>query len=67
MIIETTYTAGTIWIPGRARINTAIRISGRIYQKSGLIPVPGQTDDDFLESVARQMRDNAILRGNSNN
>lgn len=48
------------------RINTAIRISERIHQKSGLSREPGQTDDDFLESVARQMRDNAVLRGNSN-
>ena len=65
MIIET-YLHRRDDLDPRARIKTAIRISERIYQKSGLIPVPGQTDDDFLESVARQMRDNAILRGNSN-
>jgi hypothetical protein len=44
------------------RINTAIRISDRLQQKSGLVRDPSQTDEEFLESVARKIRDQARFR-----
>lgn len=45
------------------RVNTAIRICDRLQQKAGLVREDGQTDDDFLEFVARKMRDQARFRG----
>jgi uncharacterized RDD family membrane protein YckC len=44
------------------RMNTAIRISDRLQQKSGLVRDSGQTDEEFLESVARKIRDQARFR-----
>ena len=66
LVIIETYLHRRNDLDAMVRINTAIQISERIQQKSGLSREQGQTDDDFLESVARQMRDNAALRGNSN-
>lgn len=39
------------------RFSTADQIAQRIKNKTGLQPQPGETIDDFLESVARQIRD----------
>ena len=47
------------------RVRTAISIVDRIHQKSGITAEPGQTDDDFLEKVARRMRDQARFRSSS--
>ncbi len=47
--------------PG-VRASTAIRISDRLQQKTGLVRDPSQTDEEFLESVARRMRDQARFR-----
>ena len=44
------------------RLNTAVRLSEMIQRKSGLVRAAGQSDEDFLESVARQVRDQARLR-----
>lgn len=44
------------------RVNTAIRISDRLQQKSGMVRDPGQTDEEFLEVVARTIRDQARYR-----
>jgi len=44
------------------RNNTAIQIANRIEAKTGLKPDVGQHVDDFLETVARQVRDGGRLR-----
>ena len=44
------------------RNNTAIQIANRIETKTGLKPDVGQHVDDFLENIARQVRDSGRLR-----
>jgi uncharacterized RDD family membrane protein YckC len=51
------------WDLGPAvRANTAIKISDRLQLKTGLVRDPGQTDEEFLEAVARKIRDQARFR-----
>ncbi|HEV8525104.1 MAG TPA: RDD family protein, partial [Terriglobales bacterium] len=45
------------------RAATAQRIVALVKERSGLAPASGQSDDDFLEAVAREARDSARLRG----
>ena len=44
------------------RRTTAERIVSMIFQKSGVAKPPDQADDDFLETIARQLRDGAVFR-----
>jgi uncharacterized RDD family membrane protein YckC len=44
------------------RNNTAIQIANRLEAKTGVKPATGQHVDDFLEQVARQVRDSGRLR-----
>jgi uncharacterized RDD family membrane protein YckC len=44
------------------RALTAQRIVGMITEKLGIPKPPEQRDDDFLESIARQLRDGAAFR-----
>jgi uncharacterized RDD family membrane protein YckC len=44
------------------RAQTSARIVAMISEKLGVTKDPGQRDDDFLESVARQLRDGAMFR-----
>ena len=44
------------------RRTTAERIVAMIAQKSGVPKPAEQSDDDFLESIARQIRDGAVFR-----
>ncbi|HSS99282.1 MAG TPA: hypothetical protein VLK33_19740, partial [Terriglobales bacterium] len=44
------------------RNHTAIQIANRIETKTGLKPEVGQHVDDFLEKMARQVRDTGRLR-----
>lgn len=44
------------------RAQTSARIVAMISEKLGIIKPPEQRDDDFLESVARQLRDGAAFR-----
>jgi len=44
------------------RRTTAERIVSMITQKSGVAKPPEQQDDDFLEAIARQLRDGAVFR-----
>lgn len=62
LVIIETYLHRRFDLDPMVRISTAIRICERIHQKSGLAREPGQTDDDFLESIARRMRDHARFR-----
>ena len=44
------------------RMNTAIQIADRIKAKTGLLPQPHQHVDDFLEEVAKRIRDSGHFR-----
>jgi hypothetical protein len=44
------------------RFNTAVRLSEMIQQKTGLARLPNQSDEEFLETAARHVRDQARLR-----
>ncbi len=44
------------------RAQTSARIVAMISEKVGITKAPEQRDDDFLESVARQLRDGAAFR-----
>ena len=44
------------------RRTTAERIVSMVAQKSGVAKAPEQQDDDFLEAIARQLRDGAVFR-----
>ena len=44
------------------RRTTAERIVSMVTQKSGVAKPPEQQDDDFLEAIARQLRDGAVFR-----
>jgi len=44
------------------RATTAQRIVAMVTQKTGMTKPPEQRDDDFLETIARQLRDTASFR-----
>jgi len=44
------------------RAQTSARIVAMISEKLGITKTPGQQDDDFLESIAKQLRDGAAFR-----
>jgi len=44
------------------RLKTAEKIVEMVKTKSGMAPEPGQPDESFLETVARQVRDSARFR-----
>ncbi len=50
-------------LEGMVRLTTAIRLCELVQQRTGLHKGPEQSDDDFLEMVARQVRDQARFRG----
>lgn len=49
-------------LEGMVRLNTAIRLSDMIQRKTGLGKAPGQSDEEFLEATARQVRNQARVR-----
>lgn len=49
-------------LEGMVRFNTAVRLSEMIQQKTGLARLPNQSDEEFLETAARHVRDQARLR-----
>lgn len=54
---------GRRWeLPPSVKSDTARRIAGRLRERHDIDADPGQNDDDFLESVARQTRDAARFR-----
>lgn len=60
-LIET-YLHRRLDLDDNIRRDMADRIVSRIAGKTGLRPLPTQTIDDFLEGVARQIRDSARYR-----
>jgi uncharacterized RDD family membrane protein YckC len=61
MVIET-FLHRRLDLDPMVRFNTAVRLAEMIQNKSGLTRATSQSDEDFLESVARQVRDQARLR-----
>jgi len=61
LVLVETYLSRRYEIDSVMRMTTAQRIVGLIAEKSGVVKPAEQSDDDFLESVARQLRDSATL------
>lgn len=62
LVLIETYLNRRYEIDNFVRASTAQRIVAMIAERSGVPKAAGQTDDDFLETVARQIRDGANFR-----
>jgi hypothetical protein len=62
LVLIETYLQRRPDIDAAVRDRTAQQIADRITAKTGLQREPGQHVDDFLEAVARQVRDTARFR-----
>jgi len=62
LVLIETYLSRRYEVDGVVRSTTAQRIVTMITQKTGMPKPPEQGDDDFLESIARQLRDGASFR-----
>jgi uncharacterized RDD family membrane protein YckC len=62
LVLIETYLNRRYDLDGTVRIMTAQRIVAMITEELGIPKPGGQGDDDFLESVARQLRDGAAFR-----
>jgi hypothetical protein len=49
-------------LPGGVRRQSAARIVQMITGRTNLQPAPGQTDESFIEAIAREIRDTARFR-----
>ncbi len=62
LVLIETYLSRRYEVDPVVRLTTAQRIVAMITQKTGVPKPPEKGDDDFLESVARQLRDTASFR-----
>ena len=62
LVLIETYLNRRYDLDARVRNMTAQRIVAMISEKLGISKPPDQRDDDFLENVARQLRDGAAFR-----
>ena len=62
VVLIETYLQRRMTLEFAVRDATANRIAARIIQKSGIQRSPEQSLDDFLENIARKVRDNARFR-----
>ena len=62
LVVIETYLHRRFDLDPMVRMNTAIRVSQLVQSKTGLRRAADQSDDDFLESIARQMREQARFR-----
>jgi hypothetical protein len=62
LVLIETYLNRRYEIDPIVRTTTAQRIVTLIGEKTGVPKPPEQRDDDFLEAIARQLRDNAAFR-----
>jgi hypothetical protein len=62
LVLVETYLNRRYDLDPTVRALTAQRIVGMITEKLGIPKPPEQRDDDFLESIARQLRDGATFR-----
>lgn len=63
LVVIETYLHRRLDLDPMVRVNTAIRVSGLVERKTGLQRRHDQSDDDFLETIARETRDQARFRG----
>jgi uncharacterized RDD family membrane protein YckC len=62
LVLLETYLSRRYDLDMTVREDTARQIAAMVQQKAGMPKTPGQSDDDFLETVARQLRDSAGFR-----
>ena len=62
LVVIETYLHRRLDLDPMVRVNTAIRVSGLVERKTGLQRRHDQSDDDFLETIARETRDQARFR-----
>jgi uncharacterized RDD family membrane protein YckC len=62
LIVIETFLHRRLDLEGMVRLNTAIRLCDLIQHKTGLTKLENQSDEEFLETLARQVRDRARLR-----
>jgi uncharacterized RDD family membrane protein YckC len=62
LVLIETYLSRRYEVDTVVRMTTAQRIVAMVTQKTGTPKQPDQRDDDFLESIARQLRDGASFR-----
>jgi len=62
LVLIETYLNRRYEIDQFVRSTTAVQIVVMIVQKTGVPKPAGQSDDDFLEAIARQLRDGAVFR-----
>lgn len=62
LVLIETYLNRRYEIDPFVRSTTAVQIVVMIVQKTGVPKPAGQSDDDFLEAIARQLRDGAVFR-----
>ena len=62
LIIIETFLHRRLDLDPMVRFNTAAQLSDLVQRKCGFAKPPDQSDEDFLQSVARQVRDHARLR-----
>ncbi|HUI83402.1 MAG TPA: RDD family protein [Candidatus Binatia bacterium] len=62
LVLIETFLHRRLDLDAMVRFNTAVRLSEMIQRKTGLSREASQSDEDFLETVARRVRDQARLR-----
>jgi uncharacterized RDD family membrane protein YckC len=62
LIVIETFLHRRLDLEGMVRLKTAIRLCELIQRKTGLTKLENQSDEEFLETLARQVRDRARLR-----
>ena len=62
LVLIETYLNRRYELDAVVRATSAQRIVAMVAEKTGMQKPPDQRDDDFLESVARQLRDTASFR-----
>jgi uncharacterized RDD family membrane protein YckC len=65
LVLIETYLQRRLTLDFAVRDATAVQIANRITAKTGVQRAPDLSLDDFLEEVAKQMRDGASFRGTS--
>ena len=62
LVIMETFLHRRLELPQAVRRQSAAQIVRMITSRTALAPKPGQSPEDFIESVAREIRDGARLR-----
>ena len=62
LILIETFLHRRMDLDGMVRLKTGIQLSEMIQRKTGLRRAAEQSDEEFLEATARQVRDQARLR-----